>query len=84
MKRAIFELIGATCTSCSIGIEHMGRRIKGVDEIWVDRQESKIYMDYDGNHGTVKKIANFVQAIGYEARLIEEIPLIPSETQPAC
>jgi hypothetical protein len=45
----------------------MGRRIKGVDEIWVDRQESMIYMDFDGNPATVDKITAFVKAIGYEA-----------------
>lgn len=72
MKRATFDLIGATCTSCSIGIEHMGRRIRGVEDVWVDRQESKIYMDFDGNPATVDKIADFVKAIGYEAQLVEE------------
>jgi hypothetical protein len=45
----------------------MGRRIKGVEEVWVDRQQSKIYMDFDGNPATVDKITEFVKAIGYEA-----------------
>jgi len=72
MKRATFDLIGATCTSCSIGIEHMGRRIKGVEEVWVDRQQSKIFMDFDGNPATVDKITQFVQAIGYEAQFVGE------------
>lgn len=45
----------------------MGRRIKGVEDIWVDRQTSEIYMDFDGNPETVDKVVNFVQAIGYEA-----------------
>ena len=67
MKRATFDLIGATCTSCAIGIEHMGRRIKGVDEVWVDRRNAKIFMDYDGNPATVDKITGFVRAIGYDA-----------------
>jgi copper chaperone CopZ len=70
MKRATFELVGATCTSCSIGIEHMGRRIKGVEEIWVDRQTGTIYMDFDGNSATVDKITQFVQAIGYQANFL--------------
>lgn len=50
----------------------MGRRIKGVDDIWVDRQESKIYMDFDGNPATVEKITDFVKAIGYEAQYTGE------------
>jgi copper chaperone CopZ len=70
MKRATFDLIGATCTSCSIGIEHMGRRIKGVEDIWVDRQSSTIHMDFDGNLATVDKITQFVKAIGYQANYL--------------
>lgn len=66
------ELIGATCTSCSIGIEHMGRRIKGVEEIYVDRQTSEIHMAFDGNQDTVDKIINFVRAIGYDAQLVSQ------------
>jgi copper chaperone CopZ len=75
MEHATFDLIGATCTSCSIGIEHMGRRIKGVEDIYVDRQTSEIHMDFDGNQDTVDKIINFVEAIGYEARLREKEPV---------
>ena len=75
MKRAIFDLVGATCTSCSIGIEHMGRRIRGVEDVWVDRQTSEIFLDFHGNPATVDKIVNFVQAIGYEARLKSEEPV---------
>lgn len=69
MERATFDLVGATCTSCVFGIEHMGRRIKGVDEIEVDRTVGEIRMDFDGNPATVEKIVQFVAAIGYEARL---------------
>ena len=75
MERATFELIGATCTSCSIGIEHMGRRIKGVEDISVDRQTGEIFMDFDGNPTTVEKVINFVQAIGYDATLKSEEPI---------
>ena len=59
----------------------MGRRIKGVDEIWVDRQESMIYMDFDGNPATVDKVTAFVKAIGYEAAYRGEEP--SPEAQPA-
>lgn len=45
----------------------MGRRIKGVEDIWVDRQTGTIYMDFDGNPATVDKITEFVSAIGYRA-----------------
>lgn len=75
MKRATFDLVGATCTSCSIGIEHMARRIKGVEHIQVDRGSGEILMEYDGNTATVEKIQGFVRAIGYEATLRSDEPL---------
>ena len=75
MERATFDLVGATCTSCSIGIEHMGRRIKGVEDIYVDRQTGEIKMDFDGNPATVEKIITFVQTIGYDAQLKSEEPV---------
>lgn len=67
METAILDLVGATCTSCSIGIEHLGRRIKGVSEITVERGKGEIHVSYDGNPATVQKIINYVQSIGYEA-----------------
>ena len=71
MERAILDLIGATCTSCSIGIEHLGRRIKGVSEITVERGKGEVHVSYDGNPATVEKIISYVQAIGYQATLRE-------------
>jgi len=62
-----FDLEGANCTSCKIGIEHMGRRLKGVEEILVDRENATIELDFDGNPETVNKIVEFVERIGYEA-----------------
>lgn len=52
----------------------MGRRIKGVEDIWVDRQTGQIFMDFDGNPATEEKIINFVQAIGYDANLVSKEP----------
>lgn len=67
LEHKTLDLEGANCTSCKIGIEHMGRRIKGVDEIFVDRENSTIELDFDGNPETVEKIIEFVERIGYEA-----------------
>ncbi|MFP4300947.1 MAG: heavy-metal-associated domain-containing protein [Spirochaetaceae bacterium] len=67
MQHKTFDLEGANCTSCKIGIEHMGRRLKGVEDITVDRQNGTIELDFDGNPETVEKIVEFVERIGYEA-----------------
>ena len=67
LQHKTLDLEGANCTSCKIGIEHMGKRIKGVDDIYVDRENATIELDFDGNPDTIKKIVEFVERIGYEA-----------------
>ena len=75
MEQAILELVGASCTSCAIGIDHMARRIKGVQDVQVDRGSGQIILDFDGNTATIEKIQQFVIAIGYQANLISRTPL---------
>ena len=70
-KEAIIELVGATCTSCAIGIEHMGSRLDGVYDIWVDKKESCIHVKFDGNIIQLEKICDFVHRIGYQANIIQ-------------
>lgn len=67
MQHKTLDLEGANCTSCKIGIEHMGRRLKGVEDIYVDRENATIELDFDGNPETVDKIVQFVDRIGYVA-----------------
>jgi len=66
-KSAILDLQGATCTSCSIAIEHIGRRLDGISAIRVDRARSEIYINYNGDHAVLDKLCDFVRHIGYDA-----------------
>ncbi|TVQ35169.1 MAG: heavy-metal-associated domain-containing protein [Spirochaetaceae bacterium] len=68
-KRAILDLVGANCTSCSIAIEHLGRKMDGVEEIVVDRATSTIQLEYNGNREVLQKLCDFVARLGYEARI---------------
>ncbi len=70
-KHALIELVGATCTSCAIGIEHMAQRLPGIEDVWVDKQASCIHIDYDGNFEELEKICHFVHTIGYQANIIQ-------------
>ena len=70
-KHAIISIIGATCTSCTFAIEHMGEKLEGIEDIWVDKQDSRIYVDYDGNTMLLDKICEFVGKIGYKAEILE-------------
>lgn len=66
-NHAVLDLIGGTCTSCTITIEHVGRKIDGVKEIFVDRGTSTIQVEYDGNGEVLDQIVNLVDRIGYQA-----------------
>jgi len=66
-KRAILDLEGANCTSCSIAIEHFGRRLDGVREIVVDRGTSTVQVEYDGDDQLLTTICDMVDRLGYKA-----------------
>jgi len=68
-KKAILDLVGASCTSCAITIEHVGRRLDGISDIFVDRGTSTIQIEYDGNHESLDRICDVVERIGYEATI---------------
>jgi copper chaperone CopZ len=69
IKHAVLDLTGATCTSCAIAIEHLGKRMKGVSDIYVERATSTIQVDYDGNTESLQKLCDFVGRLGYEANV---------------
>lgn len=71
IKNGLIELVGATCTSCSFAIEHMGEKLPEVKDIWVDREHSCIYVDYIGDSQVLTHICEFVQQIGYQATIIK-------------
>ncbi len=71
-QHAALDLTGATCTSCVIAIEHLGKRIKGISDIYVDRQTKSIEVEYDGNRQSLEKIQEFVRRIGYDATIRED------------
>ena len=66
-KNAVLLLQGATCTSCSIAIEHLGRRLDGVSDIYVDRGSGTIHVAYDGNQQILDRLIDFVDQLGYRA-----------------
>jgi|GEM_PF-6089719 len=69
--KGIIHLKGASCTSCVIGIEHMGKRLKGVYDIHIQRKDNLIILLYDGKQETLDIICDFVKSIGYEAYYTE-------------
>lgn len=68
-KKAVLDLIGATCTSCAITIEHVGKKFDGISDVFVDRSTSTIQVEYDGNQESLDKLCELVDKIGYEATI---------------
>ncbi|MGI9256508.1 MAG: cation transporter [Salinispira sp.] len=67
IKKALINITGANCTSCVYTIEHVGRKLSGVRECYVDRNTSQIQLEYDGRRETIDSIIQLVDKIGYSA-----------------
>jgi copper chaperone CopZ len=70
-RKGILALEGAHCASCAYTIEHVGRKIKGIDSIRVQAGEQRVYVEYDGNPEVLDKVAGIVKNIGYSATIVE-------------
>ena len=66
---AVLEVNGARCASCSFAIEHLGRKVPGVEEVRVYPDRQEIHVRYDGDPAAVGEIIRIVGRLGYEARL---------------
>jgi copper chaperone CopZ len=67
LKRAVLELEGATCMSCVYTIEHLGRKMNGIDDVYVDVGTHKIFVEYRGSDDVISEIASIVRRLGYTA-----------------
>jgi copper chaperone CopZ len=66
---AILEVNGARCASCSYTIEHMGRKVPGVEEVRVYPDRQEIHVTYGGDPAALGEIIRIVGRLGYDARL---------------
>ena len=70
-RKGVLALKGAHCASCAYTIEHLGRKIKGINAIRVRTDEQRAYVDYDGSEEVLDQITGIVAKIGYSAAVIE-------------
>lgn len=68
-KTAVLDVDGAHCPSCVYTIEHLGRKVKGVRDIFVDASKHEIHVTYEGNPGSLERIVEIVRYIGYNAKI---------------
>ncbi len=63
----LLDMDGATCTNCVRAVEHVGRKLKGVRDISVNRDNSQINLTYDPESTAVESVVNLVSKLGYTA-----------------
>lgn len=64
------ELEGGTCHSCMYTIEHAGRKIKGIQDIYVEKNTNTVHVEYTGSEACLEGIQRIVKTIGYNADII--------------
>jgi len=64
---AVLDVNGARCASCSFAIEHMGRKVPGVEEVRVYPDSQEIHVRYSGDPEALGQIIRIVSRLGYEA-----------------
>ena len=69
---AILDLEGADCASCAYAIEHTGRKVKGVSDVYVDINAGEARVEYAGDTGALEKITHIVRSLGYDAKIRSE------------
>ncbi len=67
--RAVYDLDGGTCPSCAYTIEHLGRKLAGVRDVFVDVNASTLEVEYEqaAEPEVLAGIPEIVRRIGYNA-----------------
>jgi copper chaperone CopZ len=71
------NLKGATCASCAYTIEKTGRKLDGVEEVYVDVVDKKVNVTFSESQvekqdEVLKTIQKVIQKLGYDADIIEQ------------
>ena len=66
------QLEGANCASCAYSIEHLGRKLKGVQEVSVDAADKLVTVQFDETdpkfqQQALHQIIEVVRKLGYDA-----------------
>ena len=69
MNTGILNLEGANCPSCVYTIEHLGRKIDGVEDVMVDVNAKEIRVDYQGDRKVLDDVSRIVSKLGYSAEV---------------
>jgi copper chaperone CopZ len=68
------KLQGANCASCAYSIEHLGRKLKGVNDVSVNASSQRVTVNFDEGdqeyqQQALHQIIEVVRKLGYEAAI---------------
>ena len=69
VHHAKLGLTGADCATCAFTIEHFGRRLEGVRDVFVDTSQKAILVEYSGSADVLEEIVHAVKRMGYDAAI---------------
>ncbi len=67
MKTVEYDVQGMHCVSCSMGIQKLLKKTKGVTDVEVQLSLSKVHVTYDESSVNDKLIVDTVARLGYKA-----------------
>ncbi len=67
MKTKTYDVPGMHCIGCSMGIQKLLKKTKGIDDVQVRLLESKIDVTYDETLINDKTVIDTVGRLGYKA-----------------
>ena len=70
---AVLRVDGMTCPSCGFTVSTALRRLDGVREAKVAQAEGRAVIEYDALKVTPQRMIEAVNAVGYRARLPDEV-----------
>jgi copper chaperone CopZ len=70
MKKARLSIEGSYCGACTYAIEHAGRKLPGVSEVYVDISKKVITVEYEGDGSIINRMIEMIRSIGHEVCLI--------------
>ncbi|XP_021815491.1 probable copper-transporting ATPase HMA5 isoform X1 [Prunus avium] len=70
--KALFSVVGMTCSACAGSIEKAVKRLPGIREAAVDVLNNTAHVLYYPSFVTEEKICETIEDVGFEAKLIKE------------
>ena len=70
MSKGTLRFTETFCASCTYAIERTGRKIKGIDDVFIDARTGVITVDYNGDHKALERLREIADTLGHGAEIV--------------